>query len=41
MAQWPKDEHGAEKRLGEYRLVALACGVHVGRFIRWIEGGNA
>jgi asparagine synthase (glutamine-hydrolysing) len=40
MAQWPKDEQAAEARLGEYRL-ALARGVHVGRFIRWVEGGNA
>jgi asparagine synthase (glutamine-hydrolysing) len=39
MAQWPKDEQAAEARLGEYRL-ALARGVHVGRFIRWVEGGN-
>jgi len=40
MAQWPKDEQAAAARLGEYRL-ALARGVHVGRFIRWVEGGNA
>jgi hypothetical protein len=40
MAQWPKDENEAEKRMSEYRL-ALARGVHVGRFIRWVEGGNA
>jgi asparagine synthase (glutamine-hydrolysing) len=40
MAQWPKDEQAAESRHGEYRL-ALARGVHVGRFIRWVEGGNA
>jgi asparagine synthase (glutamine-hydrolysing) len=40
MAQWPKDEQAAEARLGEYRL-ALARGVHVGRFVRWVEGGNA
>jgi asparagine synthase (glutamine-hydrolysing) len=40
MAQWPKDEQTAEQRSGEYRL-ALARGVHVGRFIRWVEGGNA
>jgi asparagine synthase (glutamine-hydrolysing) len=39
MAQWPKDEQAAEQRSGEYRL-ALARGVHVGRFIRWVEGGN-
>ena len=40
LAQWPKDENEAERRRGEYRL-ALARGVHVGRFIRWVEGGNA
>jgi asparagine synthase (glutamine-hydrolysing) len=40
MAQWPKHEQAAESRLGEYRL-ALMRGVHVGRFIRWVEGGNA
>jgi asparagine synthase (glutamine-hydrolysing) len=40
MAQWPKDEQAAESHHGEYRL-ALARGVHVGRFVRWVEGGNA
>jgi asparagine synthase (glutamine-hydrolysing) len=40
MAQWPKDEHAAEKRADEYKL-ALARGVHVGHFLRWVEGGNA
>ena len=40
MAQWPKDENTAEQRRYEFRS-ALARGVHVGRFIRWIEGGNA
>jgi asparagine synthase (glutamine-hydrolysing) len=39
LAQWPKDEQAAEQRSGEYRL-ALARGVHVGRFVRWVEGGN-
>jgi asparagine synthase (glutamine-hydrolysing) len=39
MAQWPKDEQAAESRRGEYQL-ALARGVHVGRFVRWVEGGN-
>jgi asparagine synthase (glutamine-hydrolysing) len=39
MAQWPKDEQAAEKRLEDYKL-ALARGVHVGRFVRWVEGGN-
>jgi asparagine synthase (glutamine-hydrolysing) len=40
MMQWPKDEHEAEQRVWEYRRV-LARGVHVGRFVRWVEGGNA
>jgi asparagine synthase (glutamine-hydrolysing) len=40
MAQWPKDANEAEARKTEYRL-ALARGVHVGRFVRWVEGGNA
>jgi asparagine synthase (glutamine-hydrolysing) len=40
IAQWPKDEQAAENHLGEYRL-ALMRGVHVGRFVRWVEGGNA
>ena len=39
ITQWPKDEHAAEKRMSEYRF-ALARGVHVGRFVRWVEGGN-
>lgn len=40
MMQWPKDEQAAEQRVWEYRR-ALARAVHVGRFVRWIEGGNA
>jgi asparagine synthase (glutamine-hydrolysing) len=40
MTQWPKDEHEAEQRVWEYRR-ALARAVHVGRFVRWVEGGNA
>ena len=40
IAEWPEDDNEAERRRGEYRL-ALARGVHVGRFIRWVEGGNA
>jgi asparagine synthase (glutamine-hydrolysing) len=40
MAQWPKDVNEAEARKNEYRLV-LARGVHAGRFVRWVEGGNA
>jgi asparagine synthase (glutamine-hydrolysing) len=40
VAQWPKDEHAAEKRVDEYKL-ALVRGVHIGQFIRWVEGANA
>jgi asparagine synthase (glutamine-hydrolysing) len=40
MDQWPKDANEAERRKNEY-CNALARGVHVGRFIRWVEGGNA
>ena len=40
MEQWPKDANEAEGRRREYQQ-ALGRGVHVGRFIRWVEGGNA
>ena len=40
MDQWPKNEIAAEARKKEYKF-ALARGVHVGKFIRWVEGGNA
>ena len=40
LAEWPKDEHAAQERVKDYRL-ALNRGVHVGRFVRWVEGGNA
>ena len=39
VAQWPKDEQAAELRRAEFRLV-LGRGVHIGRFVRWVEGGN-
>jgi asparagine synthase (glutamine-hydrolysing) len=39
MMQWPKDEHAAEQRLEDYKFT-LTRGVHVGRFLRWVEGGN-
>jgi asparagine synthase (glutamine-hydrolysing) len=39
LAQWPRDPQAAERRAPEYRL-ALARGVHVGRFVRWVEGAN-
>jgi asparagine synthase (glutamine-hydrolysing) len=40
LAEWPKSANEAETRQKEYRA-ALSRGVHVGRFIRWVEGGNA
>lgn len=39
VAHWPGDEVEAHRQSQEYRLL-LARGVHVGRFIRWVEGGN-
>jgi asparagine synthase (glutamine-hydrolysing) len=38
--QWPENETAASMRRRDYRL-ALSRGLHVGRFIRWVEGGNA
>jgi asparagine synthase (glutamine-hydrolysing) len=40
VAQWPKDAQAAEKHRAEYRI-ALVRGLHIGRFVRWVEGGNA
>ena len=40
IGEWPKDMHEAEDRMKEYRL-GLDRAVHVGQFIRWVEGGNA
>jgi asparagine synthase (glutamine-hydrolysing) len=40
LREWPADAQAAEDRKREYRL-ALWRGVHVGRFIRWVERGNA
>ncbi len=40
MREWPANAQTAERRVLEYRL-ALWRGLHVGRFIRWVEGGNA
>lgn len=40
LAHWPEDEYAAECRRKDYKL-ALSRAVHVGRFIRWVEGGNA
>lgn len=36
-ADWPADP--AEAGFGEYGAV-LNRGLHVGQFLRWIEGGN-
>jgi asparagine synthase (glutamine-hydrolysing) len=38
--EWPKDVREAESRAREYRL-GLDRAIHVGQFIRWVEGGNA
>lgn len=40
MEDWPADEGEAELRLNDYRN-AFARAIHVARFIRWAEGGNA
>ncbi len=37
---WPKDAQAAQARQSEVRF-AFERGVHVGQFIRWVEGGNA
>ncbi|HZK80691.1 MAG TPA: asparagine synthetase B family protein [Humisphaera sp.] len=39
MAEWPEDEDAAVSRSRDYNQV-LGRGVHMGRFIRWVEGGN-
>jgi asparagine synthase (glutamine-hydrolysing) len=39
LAEWPKDDAAAQERVRDYRL-ALDRGVHVGRFVRWVEGSN-
>ena len=40
LVEWPKDVTAAQSRKRDYKY-ALARGVHVGQFIRWVEGGNA
>lgn len=40
ISEWPADANAAEERLLEYRL-GLDRAIHVGQFIRWVEGGNA
>jgi asparagine synthase (glutamine-hydrolysing) len=39
MAEWPSDEQAAETRWMDY-LATFSRGVHIGRFICWVEGGN-
>ena len=39
MAEWPKGEQEARSRPREYQRCLR--GIHIGRFIRWVEGGNA
>ena len=38
-ANWPKSVADGEDRIQAYRL-GLTRAVHVGQFIRWVEGGN-
>jgi len=40
ITDWPKDASEAQGRMNEYRY-ALDRAIHVGAFIRWVEGGNA
>jgi asparagine synthase (glutamine-hydrolysing) len=40
MREWPADEHAAERRMEEYRLMLMRA-AHAGQFIRWVEGRNA
>lgn len=39
MQEWPADEHAAQERMSEYRLMLMRA-LHTGKFIRWVEGGN-
>jgi asparagine synthase (glutamine-hydrolysing) len=36
--EWPPDEEAAFRRASDYQFV-LSRGVHIGRFIRWVERG--
>jgi hypothetical protein len=40
IAEWPGDAVATEARIKEY-CYGLDRAVHVGQFIRWVEGGNA
>ncbi len=39
VSDWPSDVEAAHAHVDAYRF-ALARGVHVGQFIRWVEGAN-
>jgi asparagine synthase (glutamine-hydrolysing) len=39
--QWPTDEHAAQVRGPMEAKAILTRAVHIGNFIRWVEGGNA
>jgi asparagine synthase (glutamine-hydrolysing) len=39
LSEWPKDAQQAEAKFNVHR-VALGRAVHLGQFIRWVEGGN-
>lgn len=39
VTHWPKDADEAECRRNEYKVM-LSRGIHIGQFIRWVEGGN-
>ena len=40
IAEWPRDAREAQARQDEYKY-GVNRAVHVGQFIRWVEGGNA
>jgi len=40
MARWPADEQAAVPRRTDY-AITLSRGLHIGRFIRWVETGSA
>jgi asparagine synthase (glutamine-hydrolysing) len=40
VGDWPNTDEMAHARMSDYRF-ALSRAIHVGRFIRWVEGGNA
>jgi len=40
LKQWPVDENAAQQQRNVYRG-ALVRGLHIGRFVRWVESANA